>query len=138
MDGPRRGSVRSLSWAANPGDTTRTPPRSIVISLSKNWSAFLNSTPFSNSEVSDEKLAKELLAGVATGELCAAFALTEPGAGSSLNEVALSARRHGYGWSLNGHKTFISNAGIADFYTVLARNADEPKAFTMFCVRATE
>ena len=81
-------------------------------------------------------LARQWLGPVARAEACAAFALTEPGAGSSLTDVALRARRHGDGWSLNGHKTFISNAGVADFYSVLARTAEEPRAFSMFCVPA--
>jgi acyl-CoA dehydrogenase len=58
----------------------------------------------------------------------AAFALTEPGAGSdSLGMVATRARapRRAAG-ALTGHKTFISNAGVADFYTVLARTSGEP------------
>ena len=89
----------------------------------------------------DPALAREALPRVARGELCAAFALTEPGAGSSLTDVALSARREEKGagkrWRLDGHKTFISNAGIADFYTVLAKSSEEPRAFTMFHVPAS-
>jgi alkylation response protein AidB-like acyl-CoA dehydrogenase len=69
------------------------------------------------------KLRGEILREVARGERIAAFALTEPDAGSSLNEVATRAERSKRGWTLNGHKTFISNAGIAGFYTVLARTA---------------
>lgn len=84
----------------------------------------------------DPALSREILPRVARGELCAAFALTEPGAGSSLSDIALRAVRHGKGWRLSGRKTFISNAGIADVYSVLARSSDEPAAFSMFCVRA--
>ncbi|MBL4770024.1 MAG: acyl-CoA dehydrogenase [Planctomycetes bacterium] len=64
---------------------------------------------------------KPLLAGVMAGEKISAFALTEVGAGSDLNGVATEAKRDGSDWILNGDKTFITNAGIADFYTVLAR-----------------
>ncbi|HTF87567.1 MAG TPA: acyl-CoA dehydrogenase [Planctomycetota bacterium] len=92
---------------------------------------------FALTRAADPAIARDLLPRVARGELCAAFALTEPGAGSSLADVELRASRTASGWSLSGHKTFISNAGIADFYTVLARTADAPKTFTMFCVQAS-
>lgn len=80
--------------------------------------------------------ARRWLPRVARGEAIAAFALTEPGAGSSLGDVALRATRRSGGWRLDGHKTFISNAGIADFYTVLARDGDGPDDFSMFLVEA--
>jgi acyl-CoA dehydrogenase len=66
-------------------------------------------------------LRKEVLPGVAAGKSIAAFALTEPGAGSNLGDVATRAERRGTSWVLDGHKTFISNAPIAHFFTVLAR-----------------
>jgi alkylation response protein AidB-like acyl-CoA dehydrogenase len=69
----------------------------------------------------------------------AAFALTEPGAGSDLAQVATRAERRGSTWRLSGHKTFISNAGIADFYTLLARSSLTPGergGLTMFHVPA--
>jgi acyl-CoA dehydrogenase len=69
------------------------------------------------------KLRAALLPEVARGARIAAFALTEPGAGSSLSDIATTARKSKHGWKLNGHKTFISNAGIASFYTVLARTS---------------
>lgn len=73
------------------------------------------------------ELQGEVLGAVASGELVAAFGLTEPGAGSSLGEVTTRAERTSDGrWELSGHKTFISNAGIADFYSVLARTSGEP------------
>ncbi len=72
-----------------------------------------------------EALRAELLPAVAKGELIAAFALTETGAGSNVAQVATNARRSETGWILNGSKTFISNAGLADFYTVLARTSGE-------------
>lgn len=91
---------------------------------------------FALTQAADPTLARELLPRVAGGAACAAFALTEPGAGSSLTDIACRATRTAGGWSLSGHKTFISNAGIADFYSVLARSSDDPAAFTMFCVQA--
>ena len=73
-----------------------------------------------------EALRAEVLPQVVQGSSIAAFGLTEPGAGSSLNEVATRAERTTEGWRLDGHKTFISNAGVARFYTVLARTSGEP------------
>jgi len=58
---------------------------------------------------------------VAAGEAVAAFALTEPGAGSDAGALELRAERDGSGWRLSGEKTWISNAPEADFYTVFAR-----------------
>tara|TARA_R110002096_G_scaffold82005_4_gene190794 strand:+ start:1284 stop:2456 length:1173 start_codon:yes stop_codon:yes gene_type:complete len=64
------------------------------------------------------------LPGVAAGELCAAFALTEPEAGSDVAAIATTATPDGDGWRLRGEKTFISNGGIADFYVVFARTGE--------------
>lgn len=88
-----------------------------------------------------EELRERVLPEVARGQLVSAFGLTEPNAGSSLGEVATRAERTADGWRLDGHKTFISNAGIADFYTVLARTGGEPgdrrdDGLTMFFVEA--
>lgn len=88
----------------------------------------------------DEEQRASVLGLVAQGKLVAAFALTEPGAGSSLDEVATRAERTDTGWRLSGHKTFISNAGIADFYCVLARTSGEPgegEGLSMFHVPAS-
>jgi acyl-CoA dehydrogenase len=61
---------------------------------------------------------------VASLEAIAALALTEPDAGSDLKAIQTSVRRDGSDLILDGHKSFISNAGVADFYTVLAREGD--------------
>jgi acyl-CoA dehydrogenase len=58
---------------------------------------------------------------VSSGEAVAAFALTEPDAGSDVAGIALAADRDGDGFRLNGEKVFISNAPDADIYTVFAR-----------------
>ena len=58
---------------------------------------------------------------IAAGELVAAFALTEPQAGSDVAAIELSARRDGDGYVLDGRKAFISMAPDADVYTVFAR-----------------
>ncbi len=71
-------------------------------------------------------VARPVLAEVIGGRQVAAYGLTEPGAGSNLDEVATRAVRDGALWRLDGHKTFLSNAPLADFITVLARTSGEP------------
>ena len=68
------------------------------------------------------------LPSVARGEAIAAFALSEPGAGSDVAALAMRARRDEDAWVLDGCKTWISNGGIADFYCVFARTGDTPGA----------
>jgi alkylation response protein AidB-like acyl-CoA dehydrogenase len=63
------------------------------------------------------------LARAAEGKAIAAFALTEPEVGSDVAAIKTSARRDGETYVIDGIKRFISNAGIADFYTVFARTA---------------
>ena len=65
---------------------------------------------------------------VARGEAIAAFALSEPSAGSDAVALSTKAVREGEGWRLDGCKTWISNGGIADFYCVFARTGGEPGA----------
>ncbi|MDX2160312.1 MAG: acyl-CoA dehydrogenase family protein [bacterium] len=67
------------------------------------------------------ELKARYLPGVAAGALIAAFALSEPHAGSDAAALTTRAERDGDYWVLNGIKTWISNGGIADFYTVFAR-----------------
>jgi acyl-CoA dehydrogenase len=55
------------------------------------------------------------------GQAIAAFALTEPDAGSDIAALTTSARREDDTYIISGRKRFISNAGVADFYTVFAR-----------------
>src|SRR6267142_3955641 len=57
----------------------------------------------------------------ATGKAIAAFALTEPDAGSDVAALKTTARREDDAYIIDGRKRFISNAGVADFYTVFAR-----------------
>ena len=61
---------------------------------------------------------------VARGEAIAAFALSEPEAGSDVAAMACTARADGDHYVLDGEKTWISNGGIADFYVVFARTGD--------------
>ena len=78
------------------------------------------------------------LNAVATGDKIAAFSLSEPEAGSDVAAMACSARREDDEWVLNVTKTWISNAGIADFYTVFARTDDTggAKGISCFIVEA--
>jgi acyl-CoA dehydrogenase len=62
-----------------------------------------------------------ILPPVARGEAIMAFALSEPNAGSDVGAMQCAARRDGAEWLLSGEKTWISNGGIADIYTVFAR-----------------
>ena len=66
------------------------------------------------------------LPAVAAGAKIAAFALSEPDAGSDVAAMALRAMPTANGWQLNGQKTWISNGGMADFYVVFAKT--EPDA----------
>src|ERR1043166_820175 len=61
------------------------------------------------------------LSRAANGKAIAAFALTEPDAGSDVASLQTTARRDGETYVINGRKRFISNAGIADFYLVFAK-----------------
>ncbi len=65
---------------------------------------------------------------VARGDAIAAFALSEPEAGSDVAALQCAARLDGRGYVLDGEKTWISNGGIADFYVVFARSGEAPGA----------
>jgi alkylation response protein AidB-like acyl-CoA dehydrogenase len=65
---------------------------------------------------------------VARGEAIAAFALSEPDAGSDVAALRCTARLEGDAYVLDGDKTWISNGGIADFYVVFARTGEAPGA----------
>ena len=68
-----------------------------------------------------DEIVQRWLPAVAAGDAVAAFALSEPSAGSDAAALALAAEPDGSGWRLTGEKTWISNAPEADFYTVFAR-----------------
>jgi acyl-CoA dehydrogenase len=78
------------------------------------------------------------LPAVARGQAIAAFALSEPGAGSDAAALSTTARRDGPHWVLDGEKTWISNGGIADVYCVFARTGEAPgaKGISAFVVPA--
>lgn len=71
------------------------------------------------------ELRKRWIPQVVAGRAVAAFALSEPGAGSDAAALELAAERDGArGWRLSGEKRWISNAPEADFYTVFARTGE--------------
>src|SRR5262245_43798334 len=78
---------------------------------------------------------KAWLPRVSKGDAIAAFALSEPEAGSDVGALQTKAVREKSGWKLTGTKTWISNGGIADFYVIFAR-ADA--GITGFLVDAKE
>jgi alkylation response protein AidB-like acyl-CoA dehydrogenase len=76
---------------------------------------------------------------VATGRAIPAFALSEAEAGSDVAALACRATDDGDAWRLDGEKTWISNAGIADVYVVFARSAEGARrsdGITAFLVEA--
>jgi acyl-CoA dehydrogenase len=68
-----------------------------------------------------DMLQRRYLPAVAAGRSIAAFALSEPEAGSDVAAMTTHAERSGDHYTINGTKTWISNGGIADFYCVFAR-----------------
>jgi len=67
---------------------------------------------------------KQWLERIASGEVVASFALTEPGAGSNPAGLRTRARSDGNGWVLDGQKRFITNAPLADLFVVFARTRE--------------
>ena len=68
----------------------------------------------------NDAMAKRWLNPAIKGQAMASFAMTEPDAGSDVAALGTTAQPDGADYILSGTKTFISNAGIADFYTVFA------------------
>lgn len=75
-------------------------------------------------QAGDDEQRGRWLPDVITGRAVAAFALSEPDAGSDAAALALKAVPDGRGWRLSGEKRWISNAPEADFYTVFARTTE--------------
>jgi len=86
----------------------------------------------------NEELKQRYLPRVAAGHWIAAFALSEPDAGSDVAAMTTSAQLEGDHYRLDGTKTWISNGGIAHFYTIIARSGEAPgaKGLTAFVVDA--
>ncbi|MBA3582717.1 MAG: acyl-CoA dehydrogenase family protein [Gammaproteobacteria bacterium] len=85
-----------------------------------------------------DSIKKEFLTKVATGEKIAAFALTEEEAGSDVAALKTTAIKDGDDYIINGGKVWISNGGIADYYTVFVRTGEGPgaKGLSVFVVDA--
>jgi alkylation response protein AidB-like acyl-CoA dehydrogenase len=82
----------------------------------------------------DEEQKKRYMPKLATGEMMAAFCLTEPGAGSDAAGIKTKAVRDGNDWILTGGKMWITNGGIADFFTVFAKTEGPEGQMTAFIV----
>ncbi len=78
----------------------------------------------------DEQKAR-FMPRLATGELVAAFCLTEPGAGSDAASIKTTAVRDGDDWVINGNKLWITNGGIAQFFTVFAKTGGQAERSNM-------
>jgi acyl-CoA dehydrogenase len=87
-------------------------------------------------ELANEEQKQKYLPKMASGESIGAFALTEPSAGSHAYNLKTTAVRKGDRYILNGSKCYITNAGLADVFTVMAATdpAKGPKGITSFIV----
>ncbi len=96
----------------------------------------LGSAPVTLYGREDQK--RSILPRVAAGTAIGAFALSEPDAGSDVGAIATTATRDGDSWRLDGVKTWISNAGLANYYVVFARTGEGPgtKGLSAFIVNA--
>ena len=74
---------------------------------------------------------KKYLSAAAAGDAIAAFALSEPDAGSDVQAITTKATRKGDAWVLDGTKTWISNGGIAHFYVTFAKTEEGISAFVV-------
>jgi alkylation response protein AidB-like acyl-CoA dehydrogenase len=77
---------------------------------------------------------KKYLPGLAAGELLATVAVTEPTGGSDPKAARTTYKKNGKAYDLNGRKCFITNSHIADTIVVLAKDEDDPEAFSAFIV----
>jgi alkylation response protein AidB-like acyl-CoA dehydrogenase len=79
---------------------------------------------------------ERFLRPLASGQKLGAYGLTEPGAGSDSRGTRTRARRDGDEWVIDGAKQFITNAGVADIYIVVARTgeAEDDSQITAFIV----
>lgn len=96
----------------------------------------LGSAPITLYGREDQK--RSILPRVVAGTALAAFALSEPDAGSDVGAISATATRDGNSWRLDGVKTWISNAGLATFYVVFVRTGEGPgtKGLSAFIVDA--
>jgi acyl-CoA dehydrogenase len=92
---------------------------------------------FPISVAGNDQQKEKYLAGVGSGHMIAAFAMTEPEAGSDASSMTMRAEKKTGGYLLNGTKTLISNAGLADFYTIFARTSEGSRGVTAFILDAS-
>jgi citronellyl-CoA dehydrogenase len=87
-------------------------------------------------EFGSEHLKETYLKPAIAGDMVAAIAVTEPGAGSDVSALQTTAHKAGDSYVLNGSKTYITNGTQADFLTLLARTSDDPgyHSFSLFVV----
>jgi alkylation response protein AidB-like acyl-CoA dehydrogenase len=87
-----------------------------------------------------EELKKKYLGALARGEGTFSYCLSEPDAGSDAANQKTKAERIGDGWLLNGTKRWITNAGVSEYYTVLAMTDPEKKSkgITAFVVEKSD
>lgn len=97
----------------------------------------LGSFPITLAGTKEQKT--RFLPGIASGRSVAAFAVTEPDAGSDVSAIRACARAEGNGYVLDGTKTFISNAPFADVITAIVRTgpAEGKKGLTAFIVEGS-
>ncbi len=81
-----------------------------------------------------DELKARFLPKCASGEWSPAFCLSEPEAGSDPAAMRTTAKRDGDDWVINGQKNWITNAGVADFYVVMASTDRENRKTTAFVV----
>lgn len=94
----------------------------------------LGALPIEHGATEEQK--QKYLPRIASGELIAAFALTEPGAGSDVPNLSTTAVKKGDKYILNGTKQWITNSGVADVYTVFALTdkSKGPRGISCFIV----
>jgi alkylation response protein AidB-like acyl-CoA dehydrogenase len=84
-----------------------------------------------------QEIKERYVTAIVAGESQASYALSEADAGSDVASMVTRAERDGDGWVLNGSKSWITNAGISDLYTVFARTSgDRHTGITAFLVEA--
>jgi alkylation response protein AidB-like acyl-CoA dehydrogenase len=81
-----------------------------------------------------DEMKERFIPECATGEKSPAFCLSEPDAGSDAGGMRTTAKPDGSDWIINGTKSWITNAGIADFYVVFASTDRENRRATAFVV----
>jgi acyl-CoA dehydrogenase family member 9 len=81
-----------------------------------------------------EEQKEKYLPRLATGDIIAAFCLTEPSSGSDASSIRTRVKRTDDGWLLSGEKLWISNGAFAEFFTVFARHEEDPEKLSAFIV----